>query len=52
MNVYWVETEDHSEGWFVVADSNSAAVQFFAVQKSDLLMHSYARKTFECEISI
>lgn len=30
MNLYWVETEDHDEDWFVMANSENEAVVFFA----------------------
>ena len=30
MNLYWVETEDHHEDWFVMAEDKRQAEEFFA----------------------
>ena len=29
MNLYWVETDDHDEDWFIVAGSSEAAEKWF-----------------------
>lgn len=50
MNLYWLTSKDHSEDWFVVANSNTEASQFFADNQGFDLEVDKVEAKFICEL--
>jgi len=48
MNLYWVETEDHDEDWFVVASNDRAAARFH--ERNEGYARGDAQATFIVEV--
>jgi hypothetical protein len=48
MNLYWVETDDHDEDWFILAEDETAASRFYEAEEG--YRPGEARASFVCEL--
>lgn len=48
MKLYWVETDDHHEDWFILAEGEIAAIRFY--EEEEGYAPGEARASFVCEL--
>lgn len=52
MNLYWVETEDHHEDWFILAETEGAAERWFDAAEGYDEGASFALLVLEIDVKI
>ena len=50
MNLYWLESDDHSEDWFVAAKSELEAIEFYAREMGYDVIDDVISARFVCQV--